>query len=200
MMRHPKLSVRKAEGISVARGLGMYWEEVDNYFQILLKICKENNLFDQLFKIYNVDEIGLQLNNNVDRVVATKGSRTSCNFSRKGGNCVIVCCNAEGNFLPPYCIFKGQRKRSEFEDGLPPGSRVEMGETSTYVNCQLFLAWLKDHFVPCKQDGKVLLILHGHSSYCSDITVLDFAAENDIILLYLPSHNTHYLQPLEVIF
>ncbi|XP_018359931.1 PREDICTED: uncharacterized protein LOC108759131 isoform X2 [Trachymyrmex cornetzi] len=200
MKRHPKLSIKKAEGISVARGLGMCREEVDNYFQLLLKICEENNLFDQPFKVYNVDEIGLQLNNNVSKVVTTKGSQTVHHVtSAEEGETinVIACCNAEGNFLPPYCIFKGQRKRPEFEDGLPPGSHVEMGETSAYVNCQLFLAWLKDHFIPRKQNGKVLLILDGHTSHCSDINVLDFAAKNDIILLCLPSHTTHYLQPLD---
>lgn len=94
-------------------------------------------------------------------------------------------------------IFKGQRKKPEFEDVLLPESRVEIGQKSLYVNCQLFLAWLKSHFVPRKQDGKVLLILDGHTLHCSDVSVLDFATENKIILLCLPSHITHYLQPLD---
>ncbi|TGZ48328.1 hypothetical protein DBV15_08634 [Temnothorax longispinosus] len=172
MIRHPVLSIRKAEGISIARGLGMCREEVNKYFQLLSKICKENNFFNEPSKIYNVDETGLQLNNDFGKVIATKGSREvhHVTLAEKGETIsVIACCNAEGNFLPPYCIFKGKRKRPEFEDDLPPGSRVQMGETSAYVNCQLFLGWLKNHFVPRKRNEKVLLILDGHSSHCSDI-------------------------------
>ena len=76
----------------------------------------------------------------------------------------MACCNAEGKFLPPYCLFKGQRKRDEFERGMPPGSRVVMGGKSAYVNVDLFMGWTRDHFVPRKENGKVL-ILDGRSSH-----------------------------------
>lgn len=80
---------------------------------------------------------------------------------------------------------------------MPPSSKIVMGETSAYVNTQLFLRWLKNHFVPRKESGPVVLILDGHSSHCSDVSVLDYAAQNDIILLCLPSHTIQYLQPLD---
>jgi len=51
--------------------------------------------------------------------------------------------------------------------------------------------------VPRKPAGKVLLILDGHSSHCSSIEMLEYAERNDIILLSLPSHTSHYLQPLD---
>ncbi|GFY54681.1 hypothetical protein TNIN_258661 [Trichonephila inaurata madagascariensis] len=35
----------------------------------------------------------------------------------------------------------------------------------------------------------ILLILDGHASYCSDVAVLDLAAENDVVLFCLPSLN-----------
>ncbi|KAK9721772.1 DDE superfamily endonuclease [Popillia japonica] len=59
------------------------------------------------------------------------------------------------------------------------------------------IAQIVTHFLPRKENGKVLLILDGHSSHCSDSNVLDFAVENGIILLCLPLHTTHYLQPLD---
>lgn len=110
---------------------------------------------------------------------------------------VIACCNAEGNFLPPACVFKGKNKKAEFEDGMPPGSVVYMGEKSAYVNTSIFFTWLKEHFVPRKPNGKVLLILDGHSSHCSNIEMLEYAAHNEIILLCLPPHTTQFLQPLD---
>jgi hypothetical protein len=55
------------------------------------------------------------------------------------------------------------------------------------------MAWMKGHFLPRKPSGQVLIVLDGHSSHVSDIEILDFANENDIALLCLSSHSTHYL-------
>ncbi|GFR19356.1 jerky protein homolog-like [Trichonephila clavata] len=77
---------------------------------------------------------------------------------------------------------------------MPLGSHVEMNETTAYINSDVFMKFLKNHFILRKEPGKVLLILDSHASLCSDMGVLDLAAENDVILFYLPSHITQYLQ------
>jgi hypothetical protein len=66
-------------------------------------------LFDKPGNIFNVDETGLQLNNKPGQVIAAKGSKnvSSLTSSEKGETIsVVACCNGEGSFLPPYCIFK----------------------------------------------------------------------------------------------
>ena len=63
------------------------------------------------------------------------------------------------------------------------------------MNC--FFNWFSTHFLPRKPSGKVLILLDGHTSHLSDPEILDFALQNDIELLCLPSHCTHYLQPLD---
>jgi hypothetical protein len=113
---------------------------------------------------------------------------------------VIACCNAEGTFLPPVLIMKGKRQKPEFSDGLPPGSKVYMNQKSSYINSDLFFTWLKDHFLPRKAPGKVLLILDGHVSHSNALDMLEFAEANDILLLCLPSHTTQALQPLDRAF
>ena len=200
LKRHPEVSLRKAQGISVARGIGMNRAEVEKYFTLLISILEELELVGNPRKIYNMDECGLQLNNEPGKVLAMKGSRDvhHVTSAEKGETITLIaCCNAEGNFLPPYCVFKGIRKKPEFEDGMPPGSFVEMNERSAYVNTEIFKNWLENHFVPRKEPGKVLLILDGHSSHCSDLTVLDFAEKNGVNLLCLPSQMTQYQQPLD---
>lgn len=80
-----------------------------------------------------MDETGLQLNNRPGIVLAEKGSKAvaTTTSTEKGETItVIACCNAKGNFLPPACIMKEQRKKPEFEDGLPPGSVVFMSQKS----------------------------------------------------------------------
>jgi hypothetical protein len=141
--------------------------------------------------IFKVDETGLQLNK-----IAKTGSKDIHLLTsvEKGETIfVITCCSTEGHFLPPVCIFKGVNKKEEFEEGLPPGSAIIMSKKSAYVTSKIFMAWMKDHFLPRKPSGKVLIVLDGHSSHVSDNEILDFANENNIVLLCLPSHSTHYL-------
>jgi hypothetical protein len=69
-------------------------------------------------------ETGLQIINKVGKVIVTKGAKEINRFigGEKGETITIVaCCNAEGNFLPPLCIFKGANKKPEFVDGMPAG-------------------------------------------------------------------------------
>lgn len=48
---------------------------------------------------------------------------------------------------------------------------------------ELFLNWMKDHFIPRKPDGKVFLTLDVHSSHSNSSDMLNLATENDVIIL-----------------
>jgi hypothetical protein len=140
-------------------------------------------LFDKPGNIFNVDETGLQLNNKPGQVIAAKGSKnvSSLTSSEKGETIsVVACCNGEGSFLPPYCIFKRKYMNLEFLNGMPPGSVVKMSPKSAYVNTEIFFDWLKNHF-----------FLENSPE------MLEFADEDEIIMLCLPAHTTHYHQPLD---
>ncbi|KAK9685163.1 DDE superfamily endonuclease [Popillia japonica] len=199
LKRHPEITIRKAQRLSIARMKGMNKEEVDDYFDLLGNIFDEHGFYNCPRKIYNVDETGVQLNNPPDKVppdkvLASKGAKAVCSLTsaEKGETITVLTCvtcvNAEGHFLPPYCIFKGKNKKPEFEDGLPPGGQVIMGEKSAYVTSAIFLKWLQNVFVPRKDPGKVLLILDGHSSHVSDPDVLDYAASKDAFLKPLKTY------------
>lgn len=200
MRRNPNLSIRKPRGISNARALGMNKEEVTAYFDLLRSTLIENDLMDKPGHIYNMDESGLQLNNEPGQVVAVKGSRdVHVRQSSERGETitVVACCNAEGSFLPPYCIFKGVNKQQVWQESMPPGAVIQMRKESAYIDEHLFMDWLEHHFIPRKIAGKCLLILDGHGSHTNCPEMLQMAADNDIHLLCLPSHTTHYLQPLD---
>lgn len=200
LSRHPDLSVRKSEGVSLARVQGMNRDEVKEYFNLLSTLMEENDLLNKPGSIFNMDESGLQLNSRPGAVVAEKGSKTVpvITSSEKGETItVLACCNAEGMFLPPYVVMKGVNKKKEWEDNMPPGSKVVMSKKSAYVNAEIFFEWLRDHFLPRKPLGTVMLILDGHTSHSSSVQMLGFAEMNSIILMCLPSHTTHYLQPLD---
>lgn len=201
--RHPDLSIRKPEGVSVGRSQGMNRVDVGNYFKLLQTTLEQNELFDKPGSIYNVDETGLQLNNRPGHVIAEKGAKDVVTLtSGEKGETIscIACINAEGAFLPPVCVFKGKNLKTEWTDSLPPGSTIMMSQKSAYVTATIFLDWFTNHFLPRKNEGKTLLILDGHASHCSSVELLETADANNVILLCLPPHTTHYLQPLDRAF
>lgn len=203
LKRNPSLSIRKAEGVSMSRAEGMNKEEVQKYFQLLTKILTENDLLDKPLNIFNMDESGLQLNNVPGKVVAVKGSKdVHVVTSQERGETitVVACCNAEGNFMPPYCIFKGVNLQQIWQENMPAGSVIKMRRESAYICEDLFMDWFLTHFIPRKPAGKCLLILDGHGSHMNSYEMLETAVQNDVILLCLPSHTTHFLQPLDRAF
>lgn len=79
-------------------------------------------------------------------------------------------------------------------------SVVVMDEKSAYINSEIYFHWLQSQFVLRKPAEKVLLIMDGHASHCSNVEIPEFPVNNDIILLSPPSHITRYLQPQDRIF
>ncbi|KAJ8877907.1 hypothetical protein PR048_022366 [Dryococelus australis] len=109
---------------------------------------------------------------------------------------VLTCVRATGVFLPPFVILKGETMKQELRDNLPPGSVVFMSD-SCYITVELFRKFL-GHFVTHKRQGKKtnLLVLDGHSTHVSDPDILQFAVDNNIIMISIPPHTLHYIQPL----
>jgi hypothetical protein len=113
--------------------MAMNRKDIDNYFRLLLDVLTKNNLLDKPGHIYNMDESGFQMNPRPDTVISEKGSPTLYQIisGEKGETIsVIACCNAEGCFIPPACILKGEEK-PEWEESLPNGSKVFMNEKSS---------------------------------------------------------------------
>lgn len=65
----------------------------------------------------------------------------------------------------------------------------------------VFFEWFTQRFIvqarKIAPKDKIVLIFDGHSSHISMRTI-DEALKNDIILLCLPAHSSHLLQPLDV--
>ncbi|KAJ3652633.1 hypothetical protein Zmor_018581 [Zophobas morio] len=125
MDRNRELSLRKSEGLSLARAKGMNRQEVEEFYDLLKNTLEKYNLFNKPGSIFNMDESGIQINNKPDRVVAKKGSKCVHVITSKEkveSISVIACANAEGTFLPPVLILKGVRKNSAILEGMPPSS------------------------------------------------------------------------------
>ena len=83
--------------------------------------------------------------------------------------------------------------------GAPPGTVFTCNE-SGWMTTETFCLWM-EHFVNYVKpsvDQPVLLILDGHTTHTRNIEAITLAQASGVIMLSLPAHTTHKLQPLDV--
>jgi len=203
--RHKDLSVRLPERTSLSRAVGFNKPKVDMFF---------DTLGSTLFKadgsrhvppenMYNVDETGFTICQKSQRIVGKKGKKTVgiMSSAEKGKNVTVICCvSAAGNYVPPMFIFPRVRVRPDLLDRGPTGA-VARANKSGWITEALFEEWF-DHFInyvqPKSRSQPTLLLADGHCSHINNLSLIEKARDNNVILLIFPSHCTHKLQPLDV--
>ncbi|XP_067013640.2 uncharacterized protein [Anabrus simplex] len=201
--RHPQLSLRKPQPLSLARIQGFSRENVTKFYEILKpKLDKVNHNPRKIFNV-NVTAISIVLNES-QKIVALKGKREVHKLSSSERGLlltVVMCMSAAGQYVPPMIIFPMKRMKPELMDGAPPGSLGAVNE-SGWITAELFEQWFH-HFVrnvkPSKEDP-VVLVLDGHYSHVRSINVIDSARDNGVSIVCLPPHSAAKMQPLDVAF
>jgi hypothetical protein len=188
----------------VARAAGFNKEQANEFFNLAEKIVDGNNL--DAPRIYNVVETGLTTVQNKSRKVISRNGKSqvgSISSGETGMNTTAVCCvSAAGFYVPPMLIYKRERACEEFKVGAPPGTLSVFNPKSSYINKYIFVQWMR-HFIAFVQptaNRKILLLFDGHSTRTKNTEALLLARDDGIIMLSLPGHTTHRLQPLGVAF
>ncbi|CAK1553158.1 unnamed protein product, partial [Leptosia nina] len=201
MKRHPSLSLRTPEATSLNRITAFNETEVGVFYSNLKTIQDQHHI--QPDKIFNVDETGISTVQRNQKIVAVRGQKQvgKATSAERGCTTTVVCAfSAGGQYIPPFFIFKRKRMNPLLLKGSNP-NMVGAVSDSGWINESLFVDWLH-HFIsyakPSKEDP-VLLILDNHESHIS-LDAYSLCREHGIIMLTLPPHTSHRLQPLDLTY
>ena len=152
MKRHPDISERNPEKLSLVRAYGFNQSNVLAFMRLLKSILFNAN-GDRLIPpnlIYNVDETGFFICHKPYRILAKKGKKTvSAITSAEKGKTItsVMCVSATGNYLSPMMIFPGVRMRNELLKEVPYGAVKGVTSPSGWINSDLFYDWFTNIFI-----------------------------------------------------
>ncbi|EAQ88366.1 hypothetical protein CHGG_04985 [Chaetomium globosum CBS 148.51] len=202
--RHPHLETKYSRKYDYQRALGEDPEKISAWFARVQRTINEYGVLDS--DIYNFDEIGFQMGVASTSKVVTRSDRRNRPVVIQPGNrewtTVIECINATGWSVDPMIIFEGKVHISSWYDSsaLPKTWRIGVSDNG-WTTDELTFAWLREVFEPQTRNRTVdryrLLILDGHGSH-STPAFEKFCTEHRILTECMPSHSSHYLQPLDV--
>lgn len=127
-------------------------------------------------------------------------------FSQDGSRefiSLLACACADGTTTPPALIYQGTSNdlQSSWVDDLQEGEEAYFTSSENGWTCNaLGIAWLRKFHkdtVKKARNRRRLLIIDGHSSHIN-WEFITLADSLNILILIMPPHTTHRLQPLDV--
>ena len=196
-LRNQYLSLRNPKSTSLARATSFKPTNVDNFFENLDSILDKYKF--NHYDIYNIDETGATTVHRPDRIVASKGTKQvgTITSAKRVLVTVMVAVSASGTLVPPMFVFPRAKFRDYYIANGPYGC-VGFANPSCWMKANDFLVFMQ-HFVAvtkCSKEHPVLILLDNRESHLS-IALINYYRDNGIVLLTLPSHCSHKLQPLD---
>ena len=200
MERHPRLSLKTPEGMSIARAVGFNKRAVELFFDLYGRIMEQHHF--QPDRIFNADETGICTVMKPCKVVCEKGAPVASQISQERGVTMtfVGIISAAGSALPPVFILPRKRWNDAFMRNTIHGSKgVVTAAGNGWMDKDAFVETLK-HIKEktfCSLDNKILLIIDNADVHKS-CAAIDYCRAHGIVILTLPPHTTDKMQPLDV--
>jgi hypothetical protein len=203
--RHPFLSSIMSKPIEQARNKACTREAFEKWFNLYRKTTTTFKV--QQSNIYNIDETGFQMGDSAKSYVIIDKRLGTQGYTGRGAtteNITVVECGCmDGSALPPFIIFKGANLQSTWYYEKAPENWMAVTSENGWTNNLLGYTWLTKLFDPHtnqKASGQYrILVLDGHGSHVTP-EFLEYCEEHKIIVLCLPAHTSHILQPMDRVF
>ena len=198
MSRHPNLTLKTPEGMSIKRAMSFNRTNVEVFFNAYSEALTLHDFTPD--RIFNMDESGLSTVMKPLKVVCERGTPVASQVSQERGchMTFVGIVNAAGQCFPPVFIIARKKMNVEFMRGTMDGSKG-LAVHNGWMNGELFLETLK-HIREksyCSLSNKILLIMDNAGCHMN-IHAVEYAMQNGIVIVTLPPHTTAKLQPLDV--
>ena len=202
-----------------ARREGFTEDVRQGWFSKVKEILDKNNLHTRPAQIWNCDESGFSdetqckcgiilqppvISSIIGEYVCVSAN-TKYAFEQAGGSgkaftTMLLCTNAAGDCLPPLVVHAAKSVNSLWCSGGVSDTMYKCSD-SGWISESIFTHWFQYCFIEKTNslDRPLLLVTDNYPVHLS-IEVIELAMANQIILLCLPPHTTHALQPLDVRF
>ncbi|XP_061753696.1 uncharacterized protein LOC133551224 isoform X1 [Nerophis ophidion] len=184
------ISIQLADGIIRGRTVHVRKETVDHFFHLLETVVEAHALGEKPRQMWTCSEMDFHLARK--RVLLHKSTPRSRDYIS-----VLACFNAAGKDIPPFIVFsKAYPGGVCYKTQGPPHALYGWSESGC-VTSDLFKKWFLRHFLAyAPKERPLLLIFDGHKSPVN-LEVVETARKEDVLLLCLPPHCSHNLQPLD---
>ena len=184
--RHPSLSIRKPQHLSVSRA-SVTQEDLQGWFEEVKEYLQKKDLLDS------------------ERVLTYKGTRAAYKVTDGGKECLTVLFmhSADGMQGPPMLMFKYKESvPKKIAEKTPTDWGIGIPE-SGWLNSETFFEYMTNVFYPWLLKSKVqfpvIVYLDNHSSHMT-IPLVSFCRDKQIELIGLYPNCTHIMQPLDIAF
>ncbi|XP_074527878.1 uncharacterized protein LOC141791371 [Halichoeres trimaculatus] len=191
------ITIQPADNVVRGRTVCVRKEAVDQFFHLLSAVMDAHELRNKPQQILNCNETGFQLGRK--RVILPKSASHGFKptLGLRDHVSVLACFNAAGEDIPPFIIYSKAYPGGVCYKTQGPPDALYGWSDSGCINSELFKKWFLKHFLPrAPKERPLLLIFDGHKSPVN-LEVVEAARKEDVILLCLPPHCSHILQPLD---
>ena len=199
--RHPEMVKKQPRQMSIARATALNRDYFNAWFDQYEDILQSHEIDDPKY-IWNIDETGVNECPVTGTFIVGDKIRSPFLIPRERGENITIMsyCNAAGEKSPPMVIMKGNNVMERWAEHMPRGWHLRVS-TSGYSKKHLFAEYgnIFINYLHSRQqlDQTNLVILDGHPTHTYNSLFLLTLKRNNIEVISLPPHTTHYLQPLD---